>query len=66
MNNKLMTDYIIESGRATYLPEGSITDVRARGEWVMFTEVSECGYYNEDHSIPLLDVTAWVYSKLGE
>ena len=28
MNNRMMRDYIVENGRATYLPEGRIANIK--------------------------------------
>ncbi len=62
MNEILLKDYIESEGLATY--SGKIEGLSVACEWVMFVERSDCGYYTENHMIPLLDIVAWVYWKI--
>lgn len=62
LNEKLIKDYClsIEQIHDDY----RVVDVSVAGEWVMFTEKSPCAMYRSQRQIPLLDIVAWVYSKI--
>lgn len=64
MTKKLLRDYI-ENNRLWTYDDSDIENVRTAGHLVIFNEVSAGGHYSELHEIPLLDIMAWIYSKVA-
>ena len=62
MNESLLTDYLIENNLSTY-EIFKLKNIQIAGEWIMFEECS-LEYYIESHKISILDVMAWMYSKI--
>ena len=63
MQEKLIVDYLKDTGKKMYTDNDVILYLQTAGEWIIFTERSHDGVYFEQHMIPLLDIVAWAYSK---
>ena len=61
MTEKLIRKYMETNELLTY-PNPNIDQISTAGEWVMFRETENSGYYSENHMVKLLDITAWVFS----
>ncbi len=62
---ELLKKYVLDMEYNTH-PHFTIDDdIRMSGDDILFTERSSCGYYNESHSIELLDLMCWIYSKIN-
>lgn len=64
MNEKLLKDYLEQNGRL-FGDDIKIEDIIVDGNLVMFREVYDQLNFNQ-HTIYLLDIIAWVYSKVKE
>ena len=63
MEAELIFDFMKYKNALIY-EGGTIELISVAGEWVMFHEKSDCGYYREYHRISLLEITAWIYHQL--
>lgn len=61
---QMIKDYLREFNTSTYLDEGGYISFSVAGEWVLIEEISESGYEKDDYKIRLLNILAWVYSKI--
>jgi len=48
----------------SYLESYDVKNIEIKGDIIQFDSSSDCGNYNERCQIQLLDVMAWLYSKL--
>lgn len=64
MSEKLVLDFAKDTGIKIYRDNDEIINLSIAGDMVIFTERSSCGYYRDQHMIPLLDIVSWVYSKV--
>ena len=64
MNEKMLCDYLKEKGYKIYEGSDEITEIINAGDKVIFKEVSSCGYYKDSHTVDLVDLISWVYSKI--
>lgn len=65
MNEKLMLDFAKDTGLKIYTDDDEILELSTAGDMVIFSERSKCGYYKDQHMVPILDVLAWVYSNIS-
>ena len=60
---KMICDYLKEQGLKIYDDSNSITNIVNAGDKIICKEVSSCGNYKDSHTIYLIDLISWVYSK---
>lgn len=63
MKEKMICDYLKENNLKIYDDSEKISDINVVDSCVTVNEVSSCGYYKDHHSIDLIDLMSWVYSK---
>jgi hypothetical protein len=65
MREQMLLDYLNQEKIKIYDDCSKLENISVSGEWVFVTERSQCGYYKDTHTLELIDVVAWVYSKTG-